>query len=109
MTDQPKQYKAAIVAVPSNDKDAVPGAFLATVVAASYDLLEDILEAFGSRDADETLGSPPGVGIWIWEGIIKVTPGSYEYPQEVDVDYRGSYRPISDDELTQLRQGTWAC
>lgn len=73
----------------------------ATIVNASRVLLEDIMEALSSRDADESLGMPPKAGIWIWEGIMKWTGSAGDY----DVDYVGTYREITEEELHKLRTG----
>lgn len=103
------RYKAVVVATPSTRERAVPGAFEAVIVTASGELLEDILECCGSRDAGDSLNDPPGVGFWLWEGVIQATKGIGEASGEYDVEYKGAYRLLTDDELLQLQRGETLC
>lgn len=88
---------ALVVTVPTG-----PESVYSALVHGTHALLEDIDEALSSRDASESLGDPPGPGMWIWEGRIRVHKS---LDGDVDVDYDGKYRPATSDEVTRLRAG----
>lgn len=88
---------ALVVTVPTG-----PEAMYSALVHGTPVLMEDIDEGLSSRDAAESLGDPPGPGMWIWEGRISVHKS---YDGDVDVDYDGKYRPATSDEVTRLRAG----
>jgi len=44
-------------------------------------------------------------GIWVWEGKYLWYPGSYEYPEDGDMDCVGDFRPPTQEEWTCIMQG----
>ena len=53
----------------------------------------------------------PNQGIWIWEGKIIgiIYPSTPDTAQEYDVEYRGEWRPPTEEEWTAIRknQSPW--
>lgn len=99
---------------PYRDRDC------ALVIAMHDDDEGFVLEtsAFGSIEADMDGMSPfisdlelpttPGPGLWIWEGEVRVYGGVYgggHYEYDFEVEYEGSYRRLTPDELSRLNEG----
>jgi hypothetical protein len=96
-------YFALVVAVRvrpgTSDQD-----LMAHIVHGSEFLIDDIEQSYASRAAHESLGDPPGPGIWVWIGNLHTIRD--EYNGDADVEWRGEYRPATDVEIAALRDGT---
>lgn len=80
----------------------------AVLVSGSCGLVLDFREA--GLEAGDALGIDEGFPegaprLRVWEGQIVVTPGSWEYPEETDVDYVGTWRDLRAAEWIALAQG----
>lgn len=99
---EPQPLQTAIVAFCSVTTDVV-------ILAASPDLIREIVEGMiGAGDVFEHgQGDNPDHGIWAWEGRIQevrhlATP---DHPEEYDMEFKGKWRELTDDEWSKLRQG----
>lgn len=73
------------------------------LVSGTQFLMEDIREAYGSGSCpSDSIGEPDAPGLWIWEGAM-ITRRDYE--GDYDVEYVGTYRRMTADEITKLAVG----
>jgi hypothetical protein len=73
------------------------------IVSGTQFLMEDIREAYGGgSEPSDSIGEPDSAGLWMWEGAMIVRKG---YEGDVDVDYEGTYRRLTDDEVQKLALG----
>jgi hypothetical protein len=49
--------------------------------------------------------TPPGDGLWIWEGWARLTHGGPEYPDDGDMEIGGEFRHLNADDLRLLGLG----
>jgi hypothetical protein len=91
-----KSFQALVVAAPQGSQS------VSFIITGSVLLVDDIRDAIGSQAAEDSLGAPPGNGLWMWEGDL-ITTKSWE--DDYDVDYRGEYRRLTDEEVQKVLKG----
>lgn len=62
-------------------------------------------DEFGSTALDDYGLDDAPEGLSIWEGYDYWTPGGHEFPQDGDIEYRGTFRRLTLDELAKLANG----
>lgn len=104
------KLKGSGVAGPSKIRlwAAVPGIGMGSIVLnwdePDNDIFQTYSETLGSPMLEDYgLDDPPGLGVWVFEGTVKVTysrGGDPFEPQDWDSDisWEGEWRPPNDDE-----------
>lgn len=72
-------------------------------VTEHTDAFESEINNCGLQVSALGLGDPPGPGPWVWEGQHIHTFYSATY--ESDVEFDGTYRPLSEDEARRDAAG----
>lgn len=90
---------ALVIAAPTANKDELD----AFILTASPEILDDMKEAFGSRDLNDGGPDVPAeAGIWIWEGSMRLVRG---HEGDDDVEYSGMYRRATSNEIAKVVAG----
>lgn len=94
----------AYVATPPGSTDAV----IVSFTEEGNDILAHEIEQLGTFRAEEYgLDDPPGHGIWVFEGELRVTWHRCGHPldppdYDTDMHWEGEWRALTQDELNRL-------
>lgn len=93
------QDKALLVYSPESERDGM------VLECSAFGPVEQEIESMSWHVDDLGFGTPPGPGLWIWEGSIEVYGGGFYDEYDVDVEYKGTFRRPTEDELSNLARG----
>lgn len=75
--------------------------------ASGQDAEREISESGNHDPGNFDIDEPPGLGLWVWEGIVHYRSWgpSYEGEYDCEVTWRGTFRAPTEDEWRAIRLG----
>lgn len=90
--------------------DTIDGWLIAWIAGGAFVLTTSASWEQEHRDSGDHLDDwdfetrPPATGLWVFVGAVRVSGGSYYYPNDVDVTVHGDWRRPTAHELWTLRR-----